>query len=329
MRKFFELKITGRSFLRPMAAILLSTLLFCSGFVWAEGLIGGGSDAAMTVVDGRFALYLLACGAMCFAYGFVVMWALLPIMTTTINALHYDNAPFQTEYNRGDYLRLVAKDVALSVVTFGIYTPWFLASLMRFFAEGVSHKFNLMSFRGKGMRLLAIVVLTYLVPMMVVLLLADVVMADLSVASVDMMSFVPLALLAMVLSFAIAVSMYTALVCEWSINLTYGDRLVVARLPLWGAVGYIMGQIALTLLTLGLYVPMAYLRVCRYIAEHTYVEAEEQKPLVFGLRLLGWRDWGFVWVQLLLVMVTFGLYTPWYYARIMSRFGSRLYIADN
>lgn len=325
MRKYFTLNLSARTLLRPVAAILLATVLFCQGMLAATNIIA--TDSAMTVVDGHLALYLLVCGALCFAYGFVVLWAVLPIMEQTIRALSYDDAPFEVEYNRGEYLRKVAGGVALSVVTFGIYSPWLLAKVMRYFAEGVSHKFYLLSFRGKGMRLLAIVVLASVVPSLVIGLVAGVIAGSMP-QQVDMMSFAPLAGLLSLLCGLFFAAMFLGLMYQWYVNLTYGDKVVVCRQPLWGSSLYIMGQLLLTVLTVGLYGPMAVLRIMRYIAEHTTIEAEGQKPLTMGLRLRPWSDWGYLWLQTLLLIVTFGLYLPWYYAKVMNRFSSRLYVGQ-
>ncbi|MBQ1964602.1 MAG: hypothetical protein II358_04180, partial [Tidjanibacter sp.] len=84
-----------------------------------------------------------------------------------------------------------------------------------------------------------------------------------------------------------------------------------------------------TALTLGLYAPAAELRTMRYVARHTYVEGEEQKPKRFGMSLRMWSDWGYLWVQTLLLLVTFGLYLPWFYAKVMSRFTERLYVIES
>ena len=325
MKKFFQLSLRGRDFLCPMVAMLVAAVALCVGLVLAMGILEP-TEGGATLVDGRFGLYLLVSGVLYFAYGFVQMWALLPVMTKTIGSLSYDGAPFETDYNRGDYLRMVAGGVALSVVTCGIYTPWFVARLMRFFAEGVSHKFNHVSFRGKGMRLLAVTVLVLIVPFMLLGLLAASVN---TVAEVDMMSFAPLVGLVSVVGSFFFMGLYVVLIYRWCIDLTYGDKVVTTRLPLWGASLYVVGQFVLIMLTLGLYTPAAQLRIMRYITRHTLVEDGEGKERKFGIGLRMWSDWGFLWVQTLLLVVTFGLYLPWYYAKVTSRFTERLYIIEN
>jgi uncharacterized membrane protein YjgN (DUF898 family) len=325
MKKYFQLRLRGRDFLAPVAAVLLSVVVLCEGLVLAAGVVNY-TDGGATVADGGWLLYLLLCGVLYFAFGFVQMWALLPITTKTIEALSYDGAPFEVEYNRGDYLRMVAGGMALSVITLGIYTPWMVARVMRFFAEGVSHKFNLVSFRGKGMRLLAFTVLLLIVPFVLMSLLAASVNTS---AEVDMMSFAPLVALVLVVGTLFFTALYVVMIYRWCLDLTYGDKVVKTDLPLWGASLYVVGQMVVTVLTLGLYAPAAELRTMRYVARHTYVEGEEQKPKRFGMSLRMWSDWGYLWVQTLLLIVTFGLYLPWFYAKVMSRFTERLYIIES
>lgn len=325
MKNYFELNITGRKLLRPVGVMLLATVLFIAAYGATSSM---AMAEGMTVVSGRYALMLAIHFVLWCALGVALMWCMLEIMKTTISALTYDGERFEAEYDLGDYLRVVIKGVVLSVITFGIYLPWFMASLMRFYAEGVSHKFNLLSFRSKGMRLLAIVVLSYIVPVMVLALLSELYVGSPEV--VDMMSFAPLWSLIITFGWFFVNSLFVVLYYGWCINLTYGDKIVEARMPLWRGALFMVGQMLLIFVTLGLYVPAAMLRMMRYVANHTIVEGDQaSKPLRFGMSLRMWRDWGYLWVQTLLLLVTFGIYMPWYYAKVMSRFTSRLYITES
>ena len=79
------------------------------------------------------------------------------------------------------------------------------------------------------------------------------------------------------------------------------------------------------LVTLGLYYPMALLRVWRYYVGRLVLGREEVEDR-FGFTMQPGRNYLFVLGQLLLTVVTFGLYFPWAYARVASLLVGRSYV---
>ena len=61
MKKYFQLRLRGRDFLAPVAAVLLSVVVLCEGLVLAGGVVNYTDGGAM-VADGGWLLYLLLCG---------------------------------------------------------------------------------------------------------------------------------------------------------------------------------------------------------------------------------------------------------------------------
>lgn len=324
MKRFFSLNVRARNLLWPMFGLWYFVIILC-GCAVAHSEAAAASG--MTMVNGAFLLRLLLGVAIQIALWSGVALFLLPIMKATIRAMQLDNTAFECEYDTRSYVGLVVGGVSLSVVTCGLYLPWFLVRLMKFFTEGVSHKFNLMSFRAKPMRLFATTVLTLVLPFVVIGMVSAMLGYDSSVQSLDMMSFAPLMGLTVAIVELFFVSLFVILLYRWMINMTYGDKVITTRMESLPATGYVMWQIVLTMLTLGLYTPMAELRIMRYVAERSVVVGEDGEKAM-GLYLRPWRDWGWMWVQTLLLIVTLGVYSPWYYAKVMNRFGSRLYVEE-
>lgn len=322
MKRFFSLNVRTRDLLWPMLGLWYFVIIL-SGCVVAHS--EAAAVSVMTVVNGAFLLQLLLGVAIQIALWCGVALFLLPIMKATIRAMQLDNTSFECEYDTRRYVGLVVGGVSLSVVTCGLYLPWFLVRLMKFFTDGVSHKFNLMSFRGKPMRLFAITILTLILPLIVMGMVSAMLGYDASVQSLDMMSFAPLMGLAVAIVGLFFVSLYVILLYRWMINMTYGDKVITTRMESLSATGFVMWQIVLTFITLGIYAPMAELRIMRYVAEKSVVVGEDGEKSM-GLHLRPWRDWGWLWVQTLLLILTLGVYSPWYYAKAMNRFGSRLYV---
>ncbi len=326
MKQFFSLNVRGRDVVWPMLGWWLLTVLYVLGIVVR---LLAAPESGMTVVNWAFALRLLVGFALHTAFGVGVALVLLPVMKHTIGALSYGGEAFESDYSTRRYVGLVVGGVALTVLTCGLYLPWFITRLMRFFCEGVSHSFHLMTFRGKAMRLFAISILTLVLPVVAVVALAqhsD--LLDPTKFSFDMMSFGPLLGLGVVLLEIFCVSLFVVLLYRWWVDVTYGDKVVTTRMPLLSATGFVVWQGVLSLLTAGLYAPMASLRMMQYVAERSVVVGADGEEKRLGLRLRSWRDWAWMWGQMLLLVVTLGIYLPWFYAKTMNRFGSRLYVEE-
>ena len=324
MKRFFSLNLRGRDFVWPMLGMWLLVLVV-SGCTVAHFV--AAAESTMTIVDGTFALRLLLGVAIQIALWSGVALTLLPIVQRSLVATEFEGEAVECTYDRRRYLGLVLGGVALSVVTCGLYLPWFIVRLMKFFAEGVSHRFNLVSFRGKAMRLFAITILTAILPAVVVELVLVSVGYDAAAQPLDMMSFAPLLGLAVVLVELFFVSLFVILLCRWMVDMTYGDKVISTRLSPLSAACFVMWQLVLTMITAGLYAPMAELRTMRYVAERCVVVGPDGEKSM-GLRLRSWRDWAWVWGQVLIFVLTLGFYLPWYYAKVMNRFGSRLYVEE-
>jgi len=72
----------------------------------------------------------------------------------------------------------------------------------------------------------------------------------------------------------------------------------------------------LTVITLGIYGPLAFLRLYQYFITKTKGIADEGQTVRFGYDLQYGRDWLFIWGQLLLTIIPFGIYFPWAFCGI-------------
>lgn len=327
MKRFFSLNLQGRDFVWPVLGVwlLVAVVTVAAGTLMYNAAV---SVDTMTVVNGRWFVELLLWGLVEVAVLFGGAMCSLLVVKRTLVATEFDGAPFECAYDTRRYVGIALGGAVLSVITFGLYLPWYLVRQMRFWAEGVSHKFHLVSFRGKPMRLFAISILAAVAPTVVTTIVAATLSGGAMTGTLDMMSFAPLLALGIVVVELFFVSLYVVLTYAWMTNLTYGDKVLTSRLSALPATGFVMGQIVLTLLTCGLYAPMAELRIMRYVAERSVVVSPEGEEKSLGLRLRSWRDWAWLWGQVLLLTITLGLYLPWYYAKVMNRFGGRLYVED-
>ena len=93
-----------------------------------------------------------------------------------------------------------------------------------------------------------------------------------------------------------------------------------------------MGQLALTVVTLSFYWPVAFVKCLAYFAGKTAFERGAD-PAATEIGRLGFDRgeggyFGFIWGQTLLTIVTLGIYAPWAIAKIGRWACDRLYYEE-
>lgn len=314
-RKFLECNLSGRSLMWPVwgvlavgiAVALISNLYVCVG---CEGTPFFPNFVVLSVVTPFVAIYLLSMLA-------------FSITKKSAEACGFQGERAEADYVFGIYYKRLLLGALLCVISCGLYLPWFVADLTKSLVGGISYKGVKFDFHGTGVDLLSILVLGLILPFVVLVVVLGVVTAGGIFAESVVANIV-----GMVMIMAASIAIYSlsyALLARWMLRLSYGDKVIKSNFSLLGAILYIVEQWAFTIFTLGLYAPMMSLRIMKYfVSEITYGEGRDCVRL--GMRLRSWRDWAYVWGQMLLVVVTLGIYTPWCYARLMNRFVPRIYI---
>ena len=95
------------------------------------------------------------------------------------------------------------------------------------------------------------------------------------------------------------------------------------------AIGKIIFELVLAILTLGFYLPMAFIRLFRYFSEHTRSNVVEGKQITMGYDGDQVADFLFMWKQILLTVITLGIYYPWAFTLIANRLLSQTFLITN
>ncbi len=325
MRHFFSFSLKGRDVAGYVLGIYFLMLLVGGTSAWYD-YVYGDMFADSVLMNWSW----LRNGALSLVAAFVVilLYSLLNLglIRKTVCALGLKEEKFVAEYDTRKYLLLILKGVLLTVITFGIYAPWFKVKLLRFYSDGISHRYNYLSFRGNAITLFGIVVLFLILPYVAILTILAV-CGITAFTSVDAMSLVSLWV---VLGVAVALLLESIFIClyyRWLIEFSYGSKRITTKFPSWSGIWFILGQMVLTIITFGLYAPMMWLRTLRFFLSRTVV-GDVTVESRMGMSLVPWRDWAYIWGQLLLTAITAGIYMPWAYARISTRFFPRCFVED-
>jgi hypothetical protein len=218
----------------------------------------------------------------------------------------------------GRFLGKVILGLLLSIITVGFYLPWFIRNMAAYLASETRFGGEEPKFLGKPGKLLVYNLLALLLPMLIILgLIVFVVMAggvyrDGSARNLLLVTIVTF------LAVMIILIPYFYLVYRWYANFSCSNVSLYWKTEFWPSCFFILGQLCLTVVTIGVYWPAATLRLYAYFAERTVLERDgaELGRIAFEGRL--GKGFGLFWGQSLLCLVTLGFYIPWGGARMLS-----------
>lgn len=310
MKTYFDLQLKGRDWWKPYVAYLL--MYYCLNIpssVLSKNPETAGASAVFSILTILF---------------FVLVYPVFAVKLYRIfcSKLFFLNKSFEFTGSAGRLISLAVKGSLLSVVTLGIYFPWFMRNLMRFFYDQTLWDSKPFSFTGKGGTLLKYFLLAFILPFIVLM----VIVVSVTMNGQGMLNSAGVAIALCCFIIIVFIPLYI-LMLKWQFCFSYDGYDAAFRAKLVNAAGYFLGQIVLSIVTLGLYLPAAYIKLYRYVANHVvFVQRENGKEYPVGFDGSLARNYGYFLLQFLLLIVTLGLATPWVYARCGSRLANATFI---
>jgi len=305
MKSYLNFTLKGSQFL-PVWIAFFFFFLIPYYFLLGEFNELISSDVPAGGPSKLFFIYLAFVLAM--AYTFV--YYMVKLM---VQSFEYKGEKMLCHYHLGKYIGIIITGLVLSIVTVGIYIPWLIKNMHRFFTNGAwynSHKF---SFKGKGGKLFLIMTLTIFIPF----LLVGIVLFSILESTIDLQSQNSLLIYQLIVMFSLVPNIY--LILKWMVDFRYKDYLIRWDTEFFPATGKIALELVFAVITFGIYFPMAYIRLYRYFTEHTKSNIVNEKQISLGYDGDSLSDFLFMWGQILLTVITLGFYYPWAFSRIAQR----------
>ncbi len=243
----------------------------------------------------------------------------LYILKQSIDNIEYKDERFLFSGDIGEYIGIVIKGVILTIITIGIYTPWFIRDIQRFYIGRTSYKEKEFEFLGKGEDLFVIFLAAFVLPYVILYIIFDNSLFNERSFSSFQSYFFNLLTTAVLAPF---VFYYY----RWLINIRYKEQVGKINCSPGEGIGMVLIQTLITAATFGIYFPIAYLKIYQFYLNRIEVTGENGKKISFGYDMEDTRDFLFIWGQTLLSIITIGIYGAWAYCRIFERVLGKTYI---
>ena len=260
-------------------------------------------------------------------YGIIILLLIIAyaiifyLIKLTIEGVEFKGNQFEFEGTFGDFMGQLILGLFLTIITLGIYSPWFITRIHKFFVDNTSHDSNELNFEGSAGKLFKILFFTTFLPIMA--LMIGMIYVGFKGYHTNPTAY---GMSTNLITFLILIP-YMYYFYKWVVNVTYKAYTISWETSFWHSCGKILLEVFLSVITLGIYYPYAILRLYQYFVGKTFAVSETSKK-GFGYDLEAREDFLFVWGQLLLTIITLGIYYPWAFCKVSSRILGKTYTQE-
>lgn len=352
MKSYFNFTLTGKQML-PLWTAFFFFFIVPYSFLLEEINKLTPTDVPSGGPSKLFFLYLTIILAMAFAFAFA-------FSKLVVQSIEFKGRKMVCDYHTAKYIGVIVSGLVLSIVTIGIYVPWLIGNMHRFFVHGISYNSHKFAFRGDGGNLFLIFTLTIFIPFLIVgIILFSILDSEINLWVYQLIVIsILVSLIYLIFNWMInlryknyliklnigffaamwkiAIELVLAVIFvfifQWLImvsNVLLGDNLLLWNADFFPVPGKIVIELVLAVITAGFYLPMAFIRLYRYFTEHAKSSIEGKPQISIGYdgdQLLVFR---FMWGQILLTVITLGFYFPWAFSRVFHRLLAQTYLTTD
>ena len=308
MRKNFSFKLTGKDLLGLYILFLLFYIIPLTYFM----LIGNKQNEEPNPI------YILVYFIFLILSSIAVYLLITPLLKKVLGGIFIDEDKVVYQGKMSKFFWLNIGGNILSMITFGIYAPWYVKKAYKYILSNTNFKNKHFSFDGKASILLAIVVLSLFIPMIILMILVTVVFKFDTTSIKYQLVMQPTMYLIMI--------PYLYLTYKWLANIEHGNKTIRWRTTFFSSCKVLYKEWLFALLTIGIYSPIAWANIYRYFIRNTVIETEGQ--IIYNLdtsienRIIFIQTWKYFFLTLL----TIGFYTPWAYVNLTKLYLNNSYI---
>ena len=325
MKEPLSCSLTGHQWWKPFLGLIVLSIVIMIPVDTASKSMTGITDPGVLVSSVLFMLVLSGILSL--------IQAAFTIILSRISfpEISFRGKSFSFNGNVGEYVSLTLVCTLLLFVTLGFYLHWYYSRIMRYYVGHISYDGEPARFEGTPGKLMKYFVLGFVLPLFFWAIAFGTVVG---IATLYQMNNSPdIARALFILSGVVYMLLFIIIIpfmyylYKWFVNISWKNLRFYWKTEFWGSFFFVIGQLFLTIITLGIYMPAAILSIWKYFIDRTVVDQDGQPAGKFEFT----RERGgfaFLWKQILLSLITIGVYLPWAYANIMRYVFSHVSVDD-
>jgi uncharacterized membrane protein YjgN (DUF898 family) len=306
MKNYFSFNLTGRELLPVWILFLVCFIAPYATLVISMKYVQPGSSL----------LYLF--------FPLVLLLAIIAfVITFYLARLVIGNVAFKGQHivfhgKFSEFIKVLIFGYFISLITLGIYLAWFIRDMHRFFIDNSSYDSQFLKFQGQGGKLFVILLLTIMLPVIILSVILALYIIKNGAASANAVIIQQVVMMILMIP-------YLYFVYKWMVNITYKNYTITWKTNVWSSCAKIALEMVLSIITVGIYTPLAMLRLYKYFTDRT-TAASIDGEFSFGYDIDQLNDFLFIWGQSLLMIITLGIYYPWALSKIGNRILGKTYL---
>ena len=249
------------------------------------------------------------------------------ILKKFVRATRYHNDNFDFTGSIWKFLFICIRDFILSLASFGIYYSWFMENIFSFIFSNIKLLGQPFEFMSKGGVLLRIFLIYYLVPIGIYYYLYyTTFLSNMIGFDTEDIFGMYLQMSGMILLLYVLLIPFWYNALKWLLNLEHEGREICLHDDSWSSLGIIARELIISLATFGIYFPAALIRLYIYFVSHIGISGQEGTNFVRFEDILVNKGFKYIWGQLLLSIISWGIYFPFAVCRIIKWFANKTYL---
>jgi len=202
-----------------------------------------------------------------------------------------------------------------------------MENIANYIFSNITYLGQTLKFNGKGGSLLKIFLFYYLLPMGIFQYYYYTTFL-VTMIDADMETFWPMyvQMIGMILIMYVIMIPFYYKALKWIINLEYEGREIRLHDDSWTSLGVIAREMIITIATLGIYFPAAMTRLYIYFVSHIGISDQERMNYVRFDSIPVSTGFKYIWGQLLLSIISWGIYYPFAVCKIIKWFADKTYL---
>ncbi len=256
------------------------------------------------------------------------------LMSQLITGLGYKDYDVGFHGNFWEFIGTIIGGILFTVLTLGFYIPWFIRKLMMFFTNNSSYGGEYFEFNGRGSDLFRIFLVWVILPLFAFIIVVAVLFGTntiplpekgpISQSQPALMGFQMV--VNMVFYFLMIPFFYFSY--KWRTRIGWTNKQLNLTSTFTASFVFIAKQLLFSIITLGIYFPMAIVRLYHYFVNRLQFENEKETH-AFQYEANFMADFKFLFLQIIFLIFSLGIYYPWAIQKIGGRFVGNTYIVKS